>query len=269
MPPCIKRSATKLHVYGTENMLKICKKIVNLDVLVHVSSIGTWCAEDVLEERVGSPPANPRDFVDKMQALSVEEAAALENNYIGKPPKYMNTYCFTKTLAEAVVVKEMGDMTVAIPRPPFLYSCAREPEVGWFDTPQTGAGLGVLFSMGLARMADLRLDDPVECVPVDLCVNALITCCWYMACVARPAGEKLKCFNMSSSHDFPITGRELMTQGIEIGHMYPSTKQIRPPAEAYHHVPSRPYIKIKSFVSQTLFAYMIDFLLLITFQKPM
>lgn len=118
-------------------------------------------------------------------------------------------------------------------------------------------------------MADLRLDDSVECIPVDLCVNAIIACCWYMGTVAKEKGEKLKVFNMSSSRDYPITGRELMTMGIECGYKYPSTKQIRPPVEAYHHVPTRAYIKMKAFFTQTLFAYMIDFLLIITGQKPM
>lgn len=118
-------------------------------------------------------------------------------------------------------------------------------------------------------MADLRLDDPIECIPIDLCVNALITTCWYMGTVARENGEKFKVFNMGSSRDYAITGRELMSQGIEMGYRYPSTKQIRPPVEAYHFIPSKQYIRLKAFFTHTLFAYMIDFLLVITGQKPM
>ncbi|KAI1293554.1 Fatty acyl-CoA reductase 1 [Halotydeus destructor] len=261
-------SATKLHVYGTENIVRLVKKIVNLDVFMHVSSIGAWCTEDVLEERVMTCPINPRQFVEKMESMSESEAIAATKDYIGKPPKFMNTYCFTKTLAEGVVFKEKDGLTIGLVRPPFLYSCAREPEMGWFDTPQTGAGLSVLFSLGLARIASLRLDDPVECIPVDLCVNSMISTCWYMATVARENGEKFKVFNMGMSQDAAYTGRKLQSMGIELGYRYPSTKQIRPPIEPYNFVPSQPYIKLKAFFTHTLFSIMIDTLLVLTGQKP-
>lgn len=118
-----------MHVYGTDEIIKLVKQMTNLDVMIHVSSMGAFCAEDVLQERVMDPPVNPIAFMEKMESLTDEQAAKLESDYVGKPPKYLNTYTFTKSLAEAIVYKEREGMTIGVVRPPFLYSSSKEPEV--------------------------------------------------------------------------------------------------------------------------------------------
>lgn len=117
-------------------------------------------------------------------------------------------------------------------------------------------------------MANLRLDYPIELVPVDLCVNAILGISWFMCNRPQPNGN-LQVFNMPSSRDAPWTGREMFGYGIALGYLYPSVKQIRPPVEQYHFVPSRSYVAIKAFFTHTLFSLMIDFLLIITGQKPL
>lgn len=259
--------ASTLHILGTKYVIDISKRIKNLDILVHLSSVGAWCANDVLVERIPEPPYEPLEFANKFLNMTNEEAKACEKDYIGKRPKYMNSYTLTKSLAECVVAKEAAAFKkVIVVRPPFILSPVREPELGWFDEPQTGAGLGALFSLGLLRMGNLRLDYPVEAVPVDMCVNALITLPWYMV---QKSEKSLQVFNMSSSRDRPVTGRDMFGIGIRLGYLYPSTKQIRPPVEEFHYVPTRAYVWIKAFFTHTLFSLMIDFLLLITGQKPM
>lgn len=259
--------ASTLHILGTKYVLDISKRIKNLDIFVHLSSVGAWCANDVLVERIPEPPYEPLEFANKFLQMTDEEAKACEKDYIGARPKYMNSYTLTKSLAEGVVAKEAHNLKkVIVVRPPFILSPVREPELGWFDEPQTGAGLGALFSLGLLRMGNLRLDYPVEAVPVDMCVNALITLPWYMV---KKSEKPLQVFNMSSSRDRAVTGRDMFGIGIRLGYLYPSTKQIRPPVEEYHYVPTRAYVTIKAFFTHTLFSLMIDFLLLITGQKPM
>lgn len=116
-------------------------------------------------------------------------------------------------------------------------------------------------------MANLRLDFPIELIPVDLCVNAILSVAWYMC--NRVEKKNLLVFNMPSSRDAPWTGREMFGYGIAMGYMYPSIKQIRPPVEQYNFVPSRAYVAIKAFFTHTLFSLMIDFLLILTGQKPL
>ena len=259
--------ASTLHILGTQYVINISKKIQNLDIFVHLSSVGAWCANDVLVERIPEPPHDPLQFATKFLQMTDEEAKKCEKDYIGKRPKYMNSYTLTKSLAEVVVSREAHNLKkVIVVRPPFILSPVREPELGWFDEPQTGAGLGALFSLGLLRMGNLRLDYPVEVVPVDMCVNALITLPWYMV---HKSEKELQVFNMSSSHVRSVTGRDMFGIGIRLGYLYPSLKQIRPPVEEYHYVPTRAYVALKAFFTHTLFSLMIDFLLLITGQKPM
>lgn len=236
---------------------------------MHVSSIGAWCNQEKLREEIMEPSIDPKEFMKRITSLSKEDAAKIESEFIGKfkDGKFLNSYTFTKTLAEVVVGREKDDLPkVAVVRPPFLMSPVKDPELGWFDQPQAGPGLAPLFSLGLFRAAKLVMDRSIECIPVDYCVNALLTVPWYMCRVSQ---EKLEVFNQCSSIENPLCGREMLQMGIDLGYKYPSLKQIRPPCNMYHYLPSRTFIEMKHFFSHILFAYMIDFLLLITFQKPM
>lgn len=118
--------SSHLHITGTHNVIQVAKKIKNLDIFVHLSSFGAWSANDVLTENIPDPPYDPYEFAQIFDKLTPQQAKEIEPQYIGKPPKYLNSYSITKSLAEVVVKREAHHFKkVAVIRPPFLMSPAK------------------------------------------------------------------------------------------------------------------------------------------------
>jgi fatty acyl-CoA reductase len=154
---------------------------------------------------------------------------------------------------------------VAIVRPPFLFSALKQPESGWFDYPQTTSFLSVLYATGLFRTAPLDVKTKVETLPVDMCVNSLITVAWFMSTTSK---DRFKVFNVSTCRDNPVDFAEVSQISTDLGLKAPSMKQVRPPKGLYRSSQNRLYVKAYSFVTHTLFAFLVDLLLFISGQKP-
>ena len=262
------KSSSRIHIDGTNNLIELASEFKKLQVFIHISSIGAWINREVLEESIPESPYDPLEFADVFSKLTDEEAGRMEPNYIGKRPKFMNSYTLTKSLAEVVVEQNKHRLgKVAVIRLPFLMATSCEPKVGWFDEPQAGVGLSCLYSLGLLRVTDLHIHSPFNVIPIDLCSNALIGITWYMGTQYKDP-YKVKVFNMPLENTISTDGFDLMPFAHKFGYMYPSTKQIRPPSNPFVFKNSKKYSQIKSFVTHTLFSLMIDFLLILIGRKP-
>ena len=261
------KTASRIHILGTHHVTQMCRQMQNLQLFVHVSSISVWSVHPSLKEKVPEAPFDPMDFANQIESLPKSAVDKIEASLIGsaKEGKWLNTYALTKSLAENVVVRS-GLEKVVIIRPPFLTSPMKEPKIGWFDEPQTGAGLTALFSLGILRIAELK-DVPLEVVPIDMCVNTFLTTAYYHSVKNK---DQLLVVNMSSSShpDSSVTTIELLQQGITLGYKYPSVKQIRPPIVMYSSLPSKTYIRVHDFISHTLFSLLIDLILFISGSRP-
>ena len=265
------KTASRIHILGTHHVVELCQKMMQLEILIHVSTATAWSLYETQKENVPQQPFDPLTFAKKVQALPEAQVNVLEESLIGyaSEGKWLNTYALTKSLAENVVVN--SDLNkVVILRPPFLLSPIKEPQIGWFDEPQSGAGLTALFSLGIIRIGELKHELPVEAVPIDMCVNSLLSTAFYHH--EKNVGEKIFVANISISSSDPdssISVRELLQEGLSLGYRFPSVKQIRPPINFYQIFPSKRYIRVHDFVSHTLFSLLIDMLLFIIGKKPM
>ena len=86
---------------------------------------------------------------------------------------WVNTYTYTKSLAEQVLVGH-GGLDFTIVRPAIVESSLRFPFPGWIEGGRTSAPL---LLMALGGMTDwpARGDIPLEIVPVDLVASAIVT----------------------------------------------------------------------------------------------
>lgn len=259
------KSASRLHVLGTDHVVAVCQAMQKYEILVHVSSIATWSTHEALKERVPDAPFDPLLFASQIDAMKVEDVSRIEKEMIGpfKEGKWLNTYSLTKSLAENVVNSSNLAKAVIV-RPPFLMSPVKDPEIGWFDEPQSGAGLTAMYSIGILRVAHLNVNTEIELIPIDMCVNALITIPWFQC---RRSEARIDVYNMSSSEGFPMQGREVLQEGISLGYQYPSVKQIRPPVGMHHISPSKSYVRLKDFFTHTLFCLLVDLVLILTGRK--
>lgn len=259
------KTASKLHILGTDHVVQVCKAMRNFQILVHVSSIASWSIHESLEEWIPDAPLDPLSFASKIEAMNDNDVDKIEKQMIGRfeENKWLNTYSLTKSLAENVV--DSSDLSkIAVVRPPFLMSPMRDPQIGWFDEPQSGAGLTAMYSMGILRIAHLNVNTEIELIPIDMCVNALISIAWYQF---GRNDKRIDVYNMSSSEAFPMQGREVLQEGISLGYQYPSLKQIRPPIDMYHISPSKSYVRLKDFFTHTLFCLLVDLVLILSGRK--
>jgi fatty acyl-CoA reductase len=265
------KTASSIHILGTQHVVEMCQQMHQFQTLVHVSTATAWSINQQQNEAVPEAPYDPLSFARKIEVLSKREIDEIEKSLIGlaSEGKWLNTYALTKSLAENIVANSRLNKVVIL-RPPFLTSPIKEPMTGWFDEPQSGAGLTALFSLGIIRIGELKHELPVEAVPVDMCVNSLLTTTYYHH--EKNEGKKLLVANISISSSNPessITVRELLQEGLSLGHRFPSVKQIRPPIDLYQIFPSKQFIRLHDFVSHTLFSLMIDLILFISGRKPM
>lgn len=257
----LKRSCVT-HIEGTHNVVELASKMHKLKVFLHVSSSSAWINEPVTPETLPTSQLDPYKVAAEFRQYTPEEAMAKEKEYIGDAPKFINSYSTTKTLAEVVIDKNKHNLNkIAIVRPPYLVSSNSEPEAGWFDEPQYAVALSALYSFGFIRTADLNIQEPVQAIPVDLCVNSLLAIIWFMA---EKEKETLKVFNLSLTEEIKCTAYEMMPFAIQLGYKYPSINQIRPPSAMFHHNESKVWLKIKSFFTHTLFTLLIDLILVIS-----
>lgn len=200
-----------------------------------------------------------------------------------------NTYTFTKALAEHYVSDKRGSLPVAIARPSIVTATWKEPVPGWVDSVNGPGGASLLGSLGIARTMKFKPINKADLIPVDIVSNALINIVWYTGTrhaakmamsngvtqavtpdangnglVVKPKSD-LKIFNITSGEANPITWKQYLEYGREEAIDKPSMRVVRPPA---HVMDGEGVSKLNNFVtkwvSELLFAYFIDFILIIT-----
>ncbi|PSN39595.1 hypothetical protein C0J52_06907 [Blattella germanica] len=91
--------ATILNVRATREIMFLAKKMKDLEVLIHVSTMYCNCDKKVIEEKFYPPPADWRKFIELVETCDNYTLDILEQKIRGVLP---NTYVFTKALAEHV-----------------------------------------------------------------------------------------------------------------------------------------------------------------------
>jgi alcohol-forming fatty acyl-CoA reductase len=138
--------------------------------------------------------------------------------------QWPNTYTFTKAIAEDVLKKHCHNIPVGMVRPGIVISTYQEPVSGWIDNfygPTgviAGAGTGVLRSLRCNPKMNANM------VPVDLCVNSILTAAWD---VARQYNTKISVepdipvYNFCTPVDNELTWGDFTEKTIKYGKFIP------------------------------------------------
>lgn len=251
------KSACKIHIQGTKEVLNVAKKINKMTALIHVSSISTYFREDVTTESIRDGPYEPEEFSLMIDEMTEQQVDQMTPSLLAG---YPNSYTLTKTLAEILVRNSAGSVSfpVLVSRPPFIWPSYITPYCGYFEVPQTMASLTTLFSCGIVRTT--RLDPQVisQYMPVDMVCNSLIASAWYIA--SRPNDKQVKVINMSPIEN-SVSVQEFSSYANEAGLNYPSIHQLRPPYGVIKRQHSPIEYSLRKVFSHLLFAYLIDLML--------
>lgn len=112
---------------------------------------------------------------------------------------FPNTYTFTKFLAEQMIQRERGKMTVAIVRPTIVGAAYKEPFPGWVDAITALSGVHFFVGAGVLRELVGNKNIVIDLVAVDIVANMIIASAAYQ-------GDKktLEIYHCGSSSRNPL-----------------------------------------------------------------
>ncbi|XP_049522437.1 uncharacterized protein LOC119448732 [Dermacentor silvarum] len=169
--------AVEVNLLGTRRVLDLCRQIPNICALVHVST--AYCNYDKpdVHEVIYPQCENSQEIIDHFQSAGTDATGTREECLFGHP----NTYTLTKSLAEALLLEERGDIPVAIVRPSTITASMKEPLPGWVDNYNGCTGIAVTSGLGLLPLLLTEKKNLADIVPVDIVANTLICVAWHTA----------------------------------------------------------------------------------------
>jgi fatty acyl-CoA reductase len=157
-------------------------------------------------------------------------------------------------------------LPVAIARPSIVTATWQEPVPGWVDSINGPGGASLLGSLGIARTMVFKPKNKADLIPVDIVSNSLISIAWRTAMDGRT--EKLKIYNITSGDSNPISWQQYLEFGREAAIETPSIRVVRPLATVMRGDGVSKFNDVMTkWVSEILFAYFVDFIMILLGQK--
>lgn len=120
--------AMQINVFGTQNLLELCRQMSHLEVFIHISTAYSNCNRLSIEEKIYDPPISKTQVQKMLNCLNGKMIDRILPAILAGFP---NTYVFTKCLAESVIAEYASDLPVVIFRPAIVMSTEKEPIPGW------------------------------------------------------------------------------------------------------------------------------------------
>jgi fatty acyl-CoA reductase len=190
------RVAVNLNILALRRVLELCKTIPKLDAFVHVSTAYANCNLPRIEEKVYPPPLSPTQILDASEWMTDSMFDDITARVIVPRP---NTYTFTKSIAEQLLMNERGEIPTAIFRPSIVTATVREPIPGWIDNLNGCTGVLTAIGSGLLKAMYGVKSKTADLVPVDLVANCILATGWYTA-ANKDSRKDVIVYNFTSGH---------------------------------------------------------------------
>jgi thioester reductase-like protein/1-acyl-sn-glycerol-3-phosphate acyltransferase len=197
------------NVVSAMNVLAFAKTCTKLQGMVHVSTayVNSNKRKEVdpgesgqVQEKIYQQwyHDNPQKLYEWILATDSDHIqSVLPELLCGMP----NTYTFSKQMAEILLDKHRGDMSLAIVRPTCVGASFKEPMPGWID--KVGAGATLFLASGLGHLSILQgyPETVGDQIPVDMVTNVILTAVLRL----KREPNTLQIYHSSSSTRNPIT----------------------------------------------------------------
>lgn len=251
--------ALKLNTRGTHELLKIAKEIKKLEVFQYVST--TYCnvhIQEKVEEKVYPAQIEWKTLLNLLETDG-DTFDILVYKLLNSQP---NTYTFSKSLAENVVLDASKDVPTVIVRPSVVISVLEEPVPGWIDNVNGVIGVTLGVSKGVLRTIKCSPDAVMDYLPVDYAINGMLTAAWTRRFYDE--GE-IQVYNEVYSDTVPVTYSDLVNHGIIVNETYPLENYIWYPFIVLTN--NAFYYHILFYFLQLIPALIIDLLLVLLRKK--
>uniref|UniRef100_A0A0C9QQZ1 Fatty acyl-CoA reductase n=1 Tax=Fopius arisanus TaxID=64838 RepID=A0A0C9QQZ1_9HYME len=211
-------SAVRINLLSTRHLLGLTKRMPKLRAMVHVSTAYANCtrnSDEVLQERLYPSSMEPSSFIDMMERMSCEEINHKTEEILGN---HVNTYTFTKQMAENLLAMERGNVPLSIIRPSIVLNSWSQPTVGWVDNVNSGAcGFIAGIAKGLFRTFQATPNTLLDVIPVDMVVSTILAA----AERAHQDPENLHIFHCTSNTINPTTWDEYCEEVVRACREHP------------------------------------------------
>uniref|UniRef100_A0AAR5Q418 Fatty acyl-CoA reductase n=1 Tax=Dendroctonus ponderosae TaxID=77166 RepID=A0AAR5Q418_DENPD len=255
----LKLSVT-INMLGTQRLVELCKRMSNLEALVHVSTAYCNCDRSQVKEVIYPPPIGPDQIVSLVEALDEELVDSLTPKLVGNRP---NTYTFTKALAECWLQDNKGDLPLVIVRPSIVISSMGGPLKGWVDNWNGPTGIIAAAGKGLFRTMLCDSTKKADLVPVDTVINLMIVSAWR---IASSKTKEIPIYNCVTGQRKPITWSHFIDLCFKYLRMHPLSEISWYPDGSV--TASRTMSTIKRCFLHWVPAYIIDSVVWISGGKP-
>ncbi|XP_074028601.1 putative fatty acyl-CoA reductase CG5065 [Leptinotarsa decemlineata] len=256
----LKLSVT-INMLGTQRLVELCKRMDQLEALVHVSTAYANCDRYEVKETVYPPSIGPDQVTSLVETLNEDLVDSLTTKLIGNRP---NTYTFTKALAECWLKENRENLPLVIVRPSIVLSSIFEPLQGWVDNWNGPTGIIAAAGKGLFRSMLCDSNKKADIVPVDMVINLMIVSAWRVG-TTKP--KDLIIYNCSTGLRKPITWKNFVNSCFKYMRKHPISEVSWYPDGTV--TASKTINLINRYLLHWLPAYIIDSFVWISGGKPM
>lgn len=167
--------AIKVNILGTKKVVNLALGIKSLKSFMHVSTLYSNCNRTDIDEKVYPSTLTYQDLIQIGHVFKDSENAIDNESFVFQ--KLPNTYTLTKHFAEKLVNDHAFHAPVGIFRPPIVISNYKDIP-GYTDNLNGPSGIVAWTVRGYIHCIYGNSNIRSNLVPVDFCINALITTAW-------------------------------------------------------------------------------------------
>ena len=160
---------------------------------------------EIVEKGQGREPSENRlkKLIDDRCRRWTESELSKEGMRRAKLYGWNDVYTFTKAMGEQLLVKNRGDVPLAIVRPSVTEGALADPHPGWIHGFKVTDPLVVAYGRGFVPDFPGAIDAPMDLVPVDIVVNTVL------AAATRATSERIEVFHAATSGENPLANSRM------------------------------------------------------------
>lgn len=206
-PPSLTRAVAD-DLSGGPDTLELAGEIETLREIVRETEDAARA--DALEPELRREAERAGESVEEARRRWLKDALVERGMARARERGWNDTYTYTKSLGERVLMTERGAVPACIVRPAIIESGLKEPEPGWIDGLRMADPLFVAYGKGALRELPADLAATVDFIPVDHVVNAMLAA--HAALVQSPPGpeDDVPVLHVATSASNPLTFSRLV-----------------------------------------------------------
>ncbi|KAL6254617.1 hypothetical protein P5V15_013925 [Pogonomyrmex californicus] len=209
---------------STRDICILAENMKNLVALIYVSTAYTQTNNRVIEEKAYPPKADWRKTIQIAEVLDNHILNTFTDKYMNNA---INTYTFSKNLAEGVIKDYSASLPCAIVRPTMVIPALNEPFPGWIDNINGPIAMSIGFGKGLLHVCLGRKELYQDWIPVDIVIKTILHAIWKCGTISYdnhistlPNSAPLV-FNSASGNLNKLSISEKLQRGIYIAREIP------------------------------------------------